>query len=772
MTSPISSSGANSPVSFSDIFSTSQTTSTPFGSGDVIDPTIFYNSEFATQLSTAPSLGSFLDAIKTAQLNFKGDLFKIQYSAPELHTKFAKNFITDLATALELYENLVEFFNSTQAAVGNTNPLINQTNSLVSSTNNAIANVQNKTTAMNNQVTAYNNAAQTLDDANTAGFATTTDRDAAIDIYNAAATSYNNQAAIYDAAVDAANVAITAYNNAAAAANVQIQLNNQQIAQENLILGGFGQQIPLQPLIPTLSLIPYANPTSIPLLPYADFTSPVPRATSVTSPTQSATVQITLTNPNFRDDFLKPYFLTPFANLIAYITGQQKNFKQILKDVGIALKLNDITKPDAFVDRNQAVTSNASGAGGLTSLVTGLDNQLLNSLMSKQLTDQVFLQQYVHTSFQIEEQLLPFVLGMANSNTMRGMLPGLATLGNTPISPATTEAAARIAMALGGVASLLGSLNADALSNPIRTLLNSTSSENGVNLTKNQEDAIAQGLTALVSNGVVKLAVGSLAAETKTPELANVFDAAFIQASPQNANAQFSNVQNSFAQLVGIQGQAPIAELLSQFLASQLTQPGPNNLDLNTARRVASSVANNLSQNGLPPNITALNNQLTALLASTLGNATNPSLVQSLTGNISLFTLAASTKSQLQDNLITAAGPRASATLTDQIIKQLFGFSVDFTDATIIQPPAEASKGTSLVSALQNNLRVLNNKTDNAVAQQLADDFSHAHETVTQLEAFLREVIDPGAQLFGIMYEQTRGNIPSPKEKATTDIDV
>lgn len=714
-----------------------------------------------SSLSADPSINDFVSAIKVAQLSFSHDLYKIEFENPAQHKRFAMDLASEMSSALEVYRQLRLNYVAATVGADQTDLYTQQTNSSAQTANTNITDTQQQAAALNAETDNYNTAADDFNTQNEAGFPSTVDRDAAIDQYNAAANAYNASVDAYNNSATLSNTAIDQYNLQVDQQNAQIDANNVQIDQTNIQRQSEGKDpLPYQEHIPYKDQIPLAS--HVATLPYADVTTPIAHQSPVAIPT-TIEIQTLPGDLSFFNDYLKTSFMPFFESARRYKASIDEGFEVTLRKLGLPRPSKENTRPEAFIKQREFDTSEVSGtgAGHLATLSTGLDNPRLNSILSDGLVDQVFTNYHVNSSFQLLERILPFTLGMFRGDVMRGTFPGLGVLGPNPLGVPPDSNAIRISQAIGTTASLLGSLNTNALEKALGNLVSNTPGLE--NLEQDTKTDVTKTLNALVSDALIKLVIGSLVRETQSPGLLKAVDAALITSQPQSANERFPVVQNSFAELNSSFGTDTVSELLNQYLTSELGK-GPNGFDQNTSARIATLVSSSVGEQGLPPTATELNQQISALLPPVFGSTLPPDLAQSITSHISLFTLAASAKSELQDQLISDVGPKQSTNLTDQTIQRLFGFSVDFSEPQIVQRAKGETGGLSLVSALQNNLRVIDEQNNATFSQKVKEDFDSTHESITKLDSFLREVIDPGQQLYGLMYEQTHGNIPRSKK--------
>ena len=434
------------------------------------------------------------------------------------------------------------------------------------------------------------------------------------------------------------------------------------------------------------------------------------------------------------------------------------------------LVIQILLRPRAYINRDEtnSISTGGSGVGGVSTsvLAMGLDNAEMDSILGEGVVKQMFDNTTVPAPLQ--ERLTALVSTLFIRSSVAGSLPAVQTFLGSDLSQIENQSGAgRAASSLGTTAAILGLLRGNALQQPISTIINTTTQLQSLNDTDKQN--LQSGLQAITSTALLKLGLGSLVHETQTPGLLNVMDAAVISGTPQNANSRFGVVVTSLDNLKAAFGSQEVSSLLSQYLANQIVNaPGVSPTQVND---LANQIATNVTTEPTPATPAALQQIIQQSLASTLGSNVSSALVQQLTGQVSLFAIAGATRSDLLQNLISSAGPANAENLTDQTIVRLFGFSPSFGEGEIIQRPSEEATALPAVTSLADSAQALNNLDASKAGQMVADNFntSRAHQDVQNLDAFFREVIDPGQMLVGLMYEGHRG---TAFKRGKTDIDL
>lgn len=712
--------------------------------------------------STAPTINAFFGSVNAARLDLKTNLHEIESLEARFHEQIMQEQLNRVAETIAEYNRLLALFESTQINVGTTDTLVNSINNAGNSANSKITDVQDKANTLNGGTDDYNAAVDTFNAAYNAGFADDAARDAAIDNYNAAANSYNNKVTSYNNSVTQANLKITAYNNAVTDYNNQVDINNQAIDAENVNRVAQG----LTPL-PHQDHLPYKDPIPTaplaPILPYAPVTGPIGYAATVGIPT---TIPPTVVpgSLNLLNDFLKPNFLPLYLSNVFFISSLTDIFGKLLEDrvlpnAGTA----EITRPDAFIQRdaNDETQAGASSGIGLSSIATGLDPPRLDAIMGKAVLDELVKHLNLDTTPALVLQLRPFSVSTFIRSNIRGALPGIEFV-QSDLKIANNHAV-RIAAALGSLASSLGFVKNNALERAFESVASKDPSLANLSA-QDRAELIANG-GSLVATSVLNLSLGSTAVESNTPALLNAADAALITTLPGSSSARFGTVSQSFGQLLSAYDTGTLSVLLGQFLANRLQdQPLPA---ATTPEEIGQKVLENLSEAGVPKTAAELKTRIAGLV----GQPENSNVVNEVFKSTVSFVIGAAAKRELQKNLTEQQiGPKGASALAHEINQRVFGFSVDFNAPKVVFQNDQNKNPVSVQSSLADELSKLEKKDDKEFTQAVVDDFGRLHETVNSLEAFLRKVIDPGQQLFGLMYEKPQGNVFDGVDKRATDI--
>jgi hypothetical protein len=701
------------------------------------------------------SINSFFKAVSESRLSFKENLHDIEFKEADFSRKQARDAISQVSNALQKYNELLKTYLSSKVDAGGSDDATQDLNGAATSANSSISDTQMKAGALNTQTDAHNTAVDTFNTQNQAGFASPAERDAAIDVYNASVDDYNVYAQDYNNSAAASNIEIDSYNLEVDAYNAQIDANNAQIEQDNITRAQEGKApLPLQEHEVYKDQIPLiAEKTH---LPYADVTTPPEHAAPVNLPTTIGT-KTEPSNLDFFDNFLATQFMPFFLQALNYMTTQN-NLQDLLLSERVRPNAgtNDITRPDAFIERKETVKTADSGAGAgtsLASLAMGLDHSRTDSILGRGTVEQMFVLQNVEQTLPLIQLLQPFTMSMFIRSSIHGALPGLGLLETDMSKQKPEDDAIRVASSIGTTSAILGVVNSGALSQPVAEALAKT---NGLqNMSAEQKGRVEKDLEAVVSSALLKLGLGSLVAETNSPGLLKSVDAALITGQPTGASEeQFAGVPIDFEALNSAYGTDTIALLLGDFLKGRLTDGG---YDKATGEKIGGAVSSSLGEQGIPDSKQGLQDQVTQLLGGVLGANVPPGLAEKIANDVSLFTLGASTKDELQSNLISKVGPQSAPGLADETLFRVFGFSADFSEPAILQRQAGEERPNSIHSILSDNLRTVNEKADGKVGAKLAEEYSRANESVVQLESFLRDVIDPGQVLIGVMYEQSKG---------------
>lgn len=696
------------------------------------------------------SINSFFKMVSDSRLDFKENLHDIEFKEADFARKSSRDALSQTSNALLNYNKQLMAYRSQRVDAGNSDAATQGLNNQANATNTSISDSQQKAGSLNTETDAYNQEVDNFNQANQNGFPDQASRDAAIDQYNASAQSYNTKVQEYNASANVANASIDSYNLQVDAYNAQVDQNNAEIDAQNITRAQEGKDpLPHQPYETHKSHIPLKD--EVALLPYADVTGPIPAAASVQIPSTIPAKPIP-SNLDFFGDYLQPSFLPFFMQAMAYITSQRNIQELLLADrVRPNAGTQDITRPEAYIERRETHIPDASGGGAgasLASLALGLDHSRTDSILGKGAVDQLFSLFHVQQSPALVQLLQPFTLSMFVRSSIHGTLPGLGFLETNLSKQKPEDDAIRVASALGTNAAILGLINSDALKEPVAEAINNEAGING--LTEEQKLLLTRDIHALVSSAVLKLGLGSLVTETGSPTLLNAIDAALINTGPENATEQFAKVQGSFETLNTTYGSDTVGVLMGDFVTGTLTDRG---YDAAVSQKIGSAAASDISEKGIPADYRELESRMQAIAnASMLTESATD-----ITNSVITFTLGASAKADLQSALISKVGPQIAPELTDQILLRVFGFSPDFNEPAIIQRQTEAGRPNSIESVIEDNFRTVNEHEDRQLASKLADEYGRANESTQELESFLREVIDPGQVLIGVMYEQSKG---------------
>ncbi len=168
-----------------------------------------------------------------------------------------------------------------------------------------------------------------------------------------------------------------------------------------------------------------------------------------------------------------------------------------------------------------------------------------------------------------------------------------------------------------------------------------------------------------MSTALLKLGLGSLVEESKTPGLAKVVDGALIQAKPENANDRFAPVKTGLEDLSNTYGSAPVSELLGQYLNGLL---GSNkNITRPQSPQIAKSIADRVSGSSAPESFSKLNDIVKEEVTKVLGPNANPAVIdeiaKTLSNGVSQFSLAVRREKILSQIPFLKLAPQAPSIL-------------------------------------------------------------------------------------------------------------
>lgn len=682
----------------------------------------------ANSLSTEISINSFFRTVSQSRLDFKANLREIEFSEADFSRKQGLDALSQVSNAFTQYNKLLLEWKAQKVNLEQSDTATEARNSQASQTNQQITGSQQQSEALNQETESYNSAVEQFNEKNSAGFSTPAERDTAIAEYNLAVERYNFAIRSFNADATSTNASIAQYNAELDRYNAQIEANNEQITQENIERTQQGKaSLPYQEreeYKPLIELQEEREP-----LRYEE-TENIEPAQPVETPTllENKTAPSQL---DFYRDYLSSEFIPFFLDAISYMSNTRELAQLLLSERVVPNSgSQDITRPNAYIDREEIDQPDAAAGISLATLAMGLDSTKIDAILGLAAVKQLFEQQHVATTLPLLQLLQPFTLSIFVQTSIRGAVAGLGFLETDPFKQKPSSDALRVASSLGGAAALLGAVQSGGVKEPLLELL----TEQG--LSSSQREALAPDLENILSSALLKLSISSLAIETDSPKLTGAIEAALLANSAQPTLSQ--KVREEFSELTSAYGADTVALLLTDFIQAK------GEYDAEKTQKLNALLFPSIEKGALPAQ-------------KELDQAASTLERDHLTSQIALFTLGAAAKDELQSHLISKVGPQHASSVADETLLRTFGFSIDFSEPAIIERSSDELRPQSSYSILQENMHLLHIKENNQVGAKLAEEYSTAHKSIYKLESFLREVIDPGQVLIGLMYENAKG---------------
>lgn len=696
------------------------------------------------------SWGFILDFLAGAKVTFQHGLKAILAADAGKNTKLLKYIAGAASDLLNLYRETVRKFDSVTIDADQTGPQIVKVNHAVDDMRakielqiSARRTLINATDAYNAAVAVYNSDPSATD---------------ALKNLNIARKTYDDNLKNYHDSRDAAAGAVQDFqkevNDYADLINETV---NPHINEENQKRSASdGALLELQSVPTDLTSFSFSGPDS--LMPLGQLDS----APSGTVPfiLQPPTVTVPTSYPA---PMVDPRTLS-FKDSLANFNAAWNDFLNATQGIGLGLVVTDKnpagfeyrlkvgTAAESYYQMRPAAPIESGGPGGVgaTGVAGGLDAIGQNSLLSVGLVEQVFKNNELAPIPDLQAKLTLIV--MMAAMTAGGITAPFGTLyateqnGGTP--PSTSNPAITAASGLAVLAYVVGLARSGSLQGEIFTLIGATPSLQG--LTPDQQLALAENLTAIVSNSLVQTGVGTIAQQLGLPSLTDINDIALLLAHSSANQALFGTVAERFSGLITQFGESTIQRPLQQLISDELIQKG---ISVDQAQASAERIAASLAQGGLGTTAEALQAAIGNELIATLGTGATPELTSAVFAGVVTFTAAVQTKQDIQESIIKQAGAGHALTLPDDITQTLYGFSVDLSESTISYQTAADSRPTSALQSIKDNDRQLLKQDVQEAIAKAHQDFAEGQVYNTSLQEFQERIIDPGQQHFGLMYK-------------------
>jgi hypothetical protein len=629
----------------------------------------------------------------------------------------------------------------------------------------AIDNLQTASTEFAAATNEYQIAVNTY---NISPNSTPEERAAALDAYNNARLAYNDAVTQYNSVVTATNQAVASYRAAVDAyqnlittiVNPDIDVANdqrgnlpkltQQTVPTDHATWTYADATLADPLSPVILATPPAQnqpaPPPPPVIP-----TPPPFALPIVDP---RTLVFTDSMKEFTDAAIKFFGIN--AAQVQILTNLRDD--RVLTGLDYLKRIR--LSPEADVkdfDPQVSVSPGSPGGLGMASFALKINPVTADAVLSEALAKQPFIQEMATIPTELYSHLLTLTLSTALQTANLASFPGVAYLNGYLGSLPPNSPAVGIAAALGYNTTLIGLLNSQGLLISIQNVLGNIPSL--ANLTALQQAALAGALSALVSDALLRISVNALATQLHTPAVEDALKVAALVANPTAKGGVYATLGEKLAALGKEYGAATVAAPLSELLRGKLSGAG---LSSEQAAQIAERVAAFATTQGLGEDVTALQNL-------DLGVDVSADARALIFEGVVTFAAAASLKQEVQASLIGQAGATQAINLSDNIVKGLYGFSVDISQGTISAQETIDNRPMSVVQIATDNQRTLLKTSSQELLDAAQNRFTYARQEDVSLEAFQRVILDPGVKLFGLMYDGAKG---TSFERKSVDIKV
>ena len=689
------------------------------------------------------SINDYLTVTKTAYQNSKELLQEVEQQKAELAAEQGLQLGLEASSYSRLLNALALNYqtNSVNAAAFSA-PIagVNSAGSTLNSDTFSAVNID--------AVTNYNQAVTDFAAAQSA-FDSSPQQQGDIDTYNAAVASFNAASTTYNSAMTGINGSITAYNAAIDTYNVQVDSANALIAAENIIRESEGKPpLPLrEPLLhatamptgPTISTFPPGG--SIP-------------PTNVSLPGPVTADLIDYNDTSFDDVLDQSGFVSAkdaFENFEKRTTDYQEYTTKDLKEKP-QKQQKDVTNPDAYVTPENSAPQGSSGPGSTAgaSASADLGDQKILGVLTKLQIKQLMVNFNLTPDIGVQQSILALAAALSAAN--------IVPAANAPSQSPLVSSLATLA---GGIAqSQSGTIDAT-----VSAFVQNA--EEFKNLNEGDKKLLSEALGAAVKTAVLLLGAAGLAgqiggASVLSPALAT----AQLQGDPGSSGPQFALAQKAFNEAQGTFGQENVAATAGRLASEELAKASVNS---QTAFNIGTATGNALVQNGIGNN----QQDLVALVQTAAKGANGEELpdeqAQKLARALLLLGLGSAFQVNAENNLILKLAPEEASQIVEQATIRLFGFSPDFSQATIVRRDEEPKEELSFARELETQVEKFRDSGDKKVLDSVRSQLDNFTKTVDDLGAFLtNQFLDPGNTFEGLMY----GSRGSEFKRGSTDINV
>ncbi len=584
-------------------------------------------------------------------------------------------------------------------------------------------------------VTAYNQAvadfaaAQTAFDASAKTPADTATYNAAVANFNAASASYNN-------AMTSINADITSYNTQVNDYNQQVITSNQDIDAQNMTRAAQG----LPPLTPRANLpLATAMPTGPTLPNYPPGPTAVPSTVALPVPVTDNLIDYS--GQSFGEVLDSSGLVSEkdaFENFVKRTTDFQNYTTQDLTKKP-QKQLKGITQPDAYIKPEEATPQGAGGSGTAALAVASSSpgEQKIQSVLTKVLMKQL-----------LSSLNLPANLGVQQSGQAIASIFFANTLQSAfnPNSPAESLLVSALATLASGVAQSQSGATEATITAFVQN------AEEFKNLNAGDKKILSQALAAAVQTAVLTLGAAGLANQLGGGSaLGPALATARIQANPSAASEQFIQAQKALDDAKATFGNENVAATAGKLSAEELTKEGVNS---QTAFHIGTAIGSSLVQNGFGTSQQGLAELVqNAARSANNGQSLPDEQVAKLARALLLLGLGSAFQLNAQGHLVQKLEPETATHLVEQATIRLFGFSANFSQATISRRDDEPKEELSFSREIEKQINTFRDLGDQKTLQVVARQLDSFNKTVDDLGSFLTDqFMDPGNTFQGLMY--------------------
>lgn len=641
---------------------TTPSTTTPPVTSDTLHNKVTVTGNDLIDSGAAPTINDYMIVTQTAYSNSKDILQDVERQQAESAEEQGRALGLEASSYAKLLSALhLNFASNSVDATALSAPTAN-----VNSTGAAL-NTAASSPSTANAVNTYNQAVTTFDAAQ-ATFNASAQSPTDITTYNDAVNAFNSAAATYNAATTHLNAAANSYNIAVSDYNAEITTANAQIAAENINRAAEGRPL----LTPRTALTPATTLSSSPALStYPPGNTTLPTAAALPAPVDSQLVDYS--NTSFSNVLAASGLITAADAYKQFVKHTTKFQNYTTKDLTAKhqKQQKNIAEPDAYITPKGHGTTSAGGDGStaLASAANTGGSAPIQAVLSEIQVKHLLKNLNIRSSVGVEQSIQALAATHFSNN-----IPSTTDLNQ--LSPDESTVVSALATLTGAVAqSQSGTINTSVTSFV-------QNAEEFKNLNEGDKKLLANSLTAAIKVATLTLGAAGLANQVGGSATLNpAFAEAKIQANPTLASQQFSQAQAAFDEANQTFGAENVAATAGKLVTEELIKAG---VISQTAFNIGTSTGNAIVQNGIgsnPQDLVAL--VQTAAQNANSGQALPDNQAQQLARSLLLLGLGSSFQTNAEGSLIQQLPPETASQLAEQSAIRLFGFSANFSQATI-----------------------------------------------------------------------------------------